>query len=197
MRPPCESRRVSVEEEIARVDWSGVRTYLGYAEMVPGALRGIVAATDDREATHFGAWIERILLSEAGPCEGCAPVATVLVAALPEMTPAGHTAALDVLSLIAAAEISGPAHEQIGTVDVDEIRQAVATGFQHYLAVLRSEASPPAELASCVDLLDVLAFYDRSLAPAAVATLKDVRASGRAADLAEAIDNTLTDLTDR
>ncbi|GID30821.1 hypothetical protein [Paractinoplanes brasiliensis] len=187
---------MSVDEEIARFDWPRVRTYLGYAEMVPGALRGLATAADDREAAHFGAWIERILLSEAGPCEGCAPVATVIVAALPEMTPAGHAAALDVLSLIASAEISGPAHEQIGTVDVAEIRRAVATGFPHYLAVLRSDSSPTAELHSCVDLLDVLAFYDRSLAPAAITALKAVRTNDHAPDLTVAIDNTLTDLAD-
>ncbi|GAB2577691.1 hypothetical protein Aab01nite_11310 [Paractinoplanes abujensis] len=186
---------MSVDDEIARFDWTQVRTYLGYAEMVPRALRGLIAAEDDHEATHFGAWIERILLSEAGPCEGCAPVATVLVATLPEMTPPGHTAALDVLSLIAAAEITGPAHEQIGTVDIIEIRHAVAAGFQHYLEVLQAGSSPTADLHSCVDLLDVLAFYDRSLAPAAIATLQAVRTSGHATDLTVAIDNTLADLT--
>ncbi|MBL7259970.1 hypothetical protein [Paractinoplanes lichenicola] len=185
---------MSVDDEIARIDWARVQTYLGHAEMMPEALRRLVEATEDVEATRLGAWIARILLSEAGPCEGCAPVAGVLVAALPVMTPAGHSAALDVLSLIAAAEISGPAHEQIGAVDAAEIRRAVAGGFPHYLAVLQSESSPVADLYSCVDLLDVLAFHDRSLAPAAVAALAAARPAIRDDDLATAIDNTLAEL---
>ena len=94
--------------------------------MLPGALRALTAAPDDKEAGRLGTWIERILLSVAGPCEGCTPVAAVLVAALPEMTPPGHSVALELLSQLSAAEITGPAHEQIGAVDAEEIRQAVA-----------------------------------------------------------------------
>src|SRR4051812_11219790 len=93
------------------------------------------------------------------PCEGCAPAATVLVAALPEMTPPGHSVALDLLARISAAEMTGPAHEQIGEVDVKEIRQAVASGFQHYVAVLRGKDSAKADICSCVDLMDILAFH--------------------------------------
>src|SRR3954454_18671347 len=63
----------------------------------------------------------------------------VLVAALPEMTPPGHSVALDLLARISAAEMIGPAHEQIGEVDVKEMRQAVASGFQHYGSVLRGK----------------------------------------------------------
>jgi hypothetical protein len=54
--------------------------------------------------------------------------------------------------------MTGPAHEQIGEVDVDEIRRAVASGFQQYVAVLRTESSPIADLYSRIDLRDVLAF---------------------------------------
>jgi hypothetical protein len=96
------------------------------------------------------------------------------------MTPAGHRVALDLLSVIAPAEVTGPAHEQIGSVDVDEIRRAVVAGFQHYVAVLRAESSSEADLYSCVDLMDILAFYDRSLAAEAIAALKAVRTGGTA-----------------
>ncbi|BEL05488.1 hypothetical protein Q0Z83_036790 [Actinoplanes sichuanensis] len=187
---------MSIEDDIARFDWSRIRTYLGYAEMVPYALRGLISASDDEEAVRLGVWIERILLSVAGPCEGCVPVASVLVAALSEMTPSGHRVALGLLSQISAAEITGPAHEQIGAVDVKEIRQAVAGGFQHYVAVLRAESSPEADLYSCIDLMDTLAFYDRSLAAEAIAALESVRTAGRAPDLARSIDKTLDDLDD-
>jgi hypothetical protein len=185
-----------MDDDIARFDWSRIQTYLGHAEMVPDALRALAAASDDKEAARLGVWIERILLSVAGPCEGCAPVAIVLAAALPEMTPPGHSVALDLLSQISAAEVTGPAHEQIGEVDVTEIRQAVAVGFPHYVAVLRAESSPKVDLYSCVDLMDILAFHDRSLAAEAIAALKAVRTAGRAADLAVSIDNTLDDLAD-
>jgi hypothetical protein len=187
---------VSIDDELARFDWSRIQTYLGHAEMVPDAVRRLVAAPDEEEAIRLGEWIERILLSEAGPCEGCTPVATVLVATLPEMTPAGHSVALDLLSTIGAVEITGPAHEQIGAVDVDEIRQAVAGGFPHYVAVLRSESSSEADLYSCIDLMDILAFHNPRLAAIATAALKAIRTDGRAPGLAVAVENTLDDLTD-
>lgn len=85
---------MSIDDEIARFDWSRIQTYQGNAEVVPGAVRSLVAATSEKESARLGAWIERILLSPAGPSEGCAPVGTVLVAALPEMTPAGRSVAL-------------------------------------------------------------------------------------------------------
>jgi len=184
---------VSIEDEIARFDWFRIRTYVGHADMVPNAVRGLVAATEEKEAARFGERLGHILLSVAGPCEGCAPVATLLVATLPEMTPAGHRVALDLLSLIAAAQTTG--HEQVGAVDVDEIRQAVAGGFQHYAAVLRSESASDAELYSCIDLMDILAFHDPSLAAEAVAVLKAIPTDGRAPGIAVSIDNTLDDLT--
>lgn len=187
---------MSIDDEIARFDWSRIRTYLGHAEMVPNAVRGLVAAPDGKEAVRLGKWIDRILLSAAGPCEGCTPVATVLVATLPEMTPAGHSVALDLLSLICAAQITGPAHEQIGAVDIDEIRQAVAGGFQHYVAVLRAESSSEADLYSCIDLMGILAFHNPRLAASATAALKAIRTGGRAPGLAVAIENTLDDLTE-
>ena len=65
---------MSVDYEMARFDWCRVHTYLGYAEMVPGALRGVVADLDRVEVKWLGVGIWRILLSVAGPCEGCAPV---------------------------------------------------------------------------------------------------------------------------
>jgi hypothetical protein len=156
--------------------------------MLPGALRALTAAPDDKEAGRLGTWIERILLSVAGPCEGCTPVAAVLVAALPEMTPPGHSVALELLSQLSAAEITGPAHEQIGAVDVEEIRQAVAGGFQHYVAVLRAESSPETDLYSCIDLMDILAFHDHSLAAEAIAALKAMRTAGRGTDFTVLID---------
>jgi hypothetical protein len=186
---------MSIDDEIARFDWSRIQTYLGHAEMVPGALRRLVAAPDDNEAARLGASIERILLSVAGPCEACAPVATVLVAALPAMTTAGHTAALDLLSIIGAAQITGPSHEQIGAVDVDEIRQAVAAGFHHYVAVLQTEASSTGELYPCVDLVDVAAFQDQAWRPSRPVRSKHSElASARDRDLMTLIDNTLDDL---
>ncbi|GAA0577948.1 hypothetical protein GCM10010172_73460 [Paractinoplanes ferrugineus] len=185
---------MQVDDEIARFDWAGIRTYVGYAEMVPHAVRSLVTVTDAKEATRLGTWIERILLSVAGPCEGCTPVATVLVAALPEMTPAGHTVALELLAIIAAAEITGPAHEQIGRVDAGEIRRAVAGGVSHYLAVLRAPDAAAASLYSCVDLMDVLAFHDPDLRPEAIAALEALQTGGRAPDLAVLVRNTLVDL---
>ncbi|WP_091342408.1 hypothetical protein [Micromonospora rhizosphaerae] len=136
---------MSTDDEIARFDWSRIQTYLGHAEMVPGVVRGLVAAPNEKKAARLGVWMERLLLSVAGPREGCAPVATVLVAALPEMRPAGHSVALDLLSLIGAAQVTGPSHEQIGAVDVDEIRRAVAAGFSATRA--RSGRSPRARVA--------------------------------------------------
>ncbi|KUL25424.1 hypothetical protein [Actinoplanes awajinensis] len=185
---------MSIDDDIARFDWPRIQTYVGHAEMVPDALRGLTMASDDEEAARLGVWIEHILVSVAGPCEGCAPVATVLVAALPGMTPPGHSVALDLLSRISAAEPTGPAHEQIGAVDIDEIRQAVAGGFQHYVAVLRAGSSSEADLRSCVDLMDILAFHDRSLAIEAIAALKAIQTADRATDLAVLIENTLDDL---
>lgn len=70
---------MSIDDAVAGFDWSRIQTYLGHAEMLPGALRGLTAAPDDKEAARLGTWIEHILLSVAGPCEGCAPVAAVLV----------------------------------------------------------------------------------------------------------------------
>lgn len=185
-----------IDDEIARFDWSRIPTYLGYADMVPGAVRALVAAPDRTEATRLGAWIERILLSPAGPCEGCAPVATVLVAALPEMTPAGRSVALDLLTLLGATEITGPSHEQIGAVDVDEIRQAVAAGFHHYVSVLRTESSPEGDLYASIGLVEIVAFHDPNLAAAAISALEAIRTGGRARDLATLIDNTLAELTE-
>jgi hypothetical protein len=185
---------MSIDDEIARFDWSRIQTYLGHAEMLPGTLRRLVAASDENEAARLGASIERILLSVAGPCEACAPVATVLVAALPAMTPAGHPVALDLLSVIGAARITGPSHEQIGAVDVEEIRQAVAAGFHHYIAVLQAESSSTGELYSGVDLVDIAALHDPSLTAVATRALKALRTSGRDTGLATLIDNTLDDL---
>jgi hypothetical protein len=185
-----------MDDDIARFDWSRIQTYLGNAEMMPHALRALAAASDDKEAARLGVRMESILLSEAGPCEGCAPVAAVLAGALPAMTPPGHSVALDLLSQISAAEVTGPAHEQIGEVDVQEIRKAVASGFPHYVAVLRAESSPEADLYSCVDLMDNLAFHDRDLAVGAIAALQAVRTGGRAPALAVLIHNTLDDLAD-
>ncbi|MEV4758528.1 hypothetical protein AB0J86_25950 [Micromonospora sp. NPDC049559] len=185
---------MSIDRETARFDWSRIQTYWGHAEMVPAAVRGLAAAPNEEEAVRLGKWIEHIILSAAGPCEGCAPVATVLVATLPEMTPAGHSVALDLLALLGAAEISGPAHEQIGAVDVDEIREAVGGGFQHYVAVLRSESSSVSDLYSCIDLMDILAFHDPRLAASATAALRAIRTGGRARALAVVIENTLDDL---
>ncbi|MBO4160077.1 hypothetical protein [Micromonospora antibiotica] len=185
----------SIDDELGRFDWSRIQTYQGYAEMVPHAVRGLVAAPDTKEAVRLGRWIERILLSVAGPCEGCTPVATVLVATLPEMTPAGRSVALDLLSLIGAAEITGPAHEQIGAVDVAEIRQAVAAGFRHYVAVLQTESASETDLYSCIDLMGILAFDDPSLTATASTALKGIRTGGRDPSLAVAIENTLDDLT--
>lgn len=98
---------MSIDDDIARFDWPRIQTYVGHAEMVPDALRRLTAASG-QEAARLGACIEHILVSATGPCEGCAPVATVLVAALPEMRPPGHSVALDLLSQIAAAELTGP-----------------------------------------------------------------------------------------
>jgi hypothetical protein len=191
-----QGHHVSIDDELARFDWSRIQTYAGHAEMVPNAVRRLVSAPDKQEAGHLGEWIERILLSVAGPSEGCAPVVTVLVAAMSEMTSAGHSVALDLLSLIGAAEMTGPAHKQIGPVDVNEIRQAVAGGFPHYIAVLEADSSSEADLYSCIDLMDILAFHDPSLAPAATAALKAVRTGGRATMLTAAIDNTIDDLSE-
>ncbi|MFC0033548.1 hypothetical protein ACFFMM_28895 [Micromonospora chaiyaphumensis] len=185
---------MSIDDEIARFEWSRIPTYLGHAEMVPGAVRSLVAAANEEEAARLGGWMERILLSVAGPCEGCAPVATVLVAALPEMTPAGHSVALDLLSVIGAAEVTGPSHEQIGAVDVDEIRRAVTAGFPHYVAVLQAESSAEGELHSCIDLVGIAALYDPRLAAAGTAALTAIRTSGRGEDLAALIENALADL---
>jgi hypothetical protein len=195
-RSTWQGHHVSIDDEIARFDWSRIQTYAGHAETVPNAVRRLVSAQNKQEAGHLGEWIERILLSVAGACEGCAPVATVLIAAMPEMTPAGHSKALELLSLIGAAEMTGPAHEQIGAVDGNEIRQAVAGGFPHYIAVLEAESSSEVDLYSCIDLMDILAFHDPSLAPAATAVLKAVRTGGRATMLTVAIDNTLDDLNE-
>jgi hypothetical protein len=187
---------VSIDDALARFDWSRLPTYAGHAEMIPHAISGLIAAPDKKEATRLGVWIERILLSVAGPCEACAPVATVLVAALPEMTPPAHSVALDLLAQISAAEISGPAHEQIGKVDAKEIRRAVAAGFQHYVAVLRAESSSEADLYPCVDLMDILAFHDRTLTAEAVSALEAVQTPSRPTNMAAAIANTLEDLAD-
>ncbi|MEO3746934.1 hypothetical protein [Plantactinospora sp. B5E13] len=184
------------EDETARFDWSRIPTYLGYAEMLPGAVRALITAPDSAEADRLGTWIERVLLSVAGPCEGCAPVATVLVVALPEMTPAGRSVALDLLTLLGAAEITGPPHEQIGRVDVAEIRQAVAAGFHHYVSVLQTEASSDNDVHTCVGLVEIAAFHDPSLAAAAIRALGAVRTGGRSSGLAALIDSTVADLTE-
>ncbi|GHJ52927.1 hypothetical protein Nm8I071_22340 [Nonomuraea sp. TT08I-71] len=185
---------MSIDDEIARFDWSSIQTYQGNAEMVPDAVRGLIAAPNEKEAARLGARIERILLSVAGPSEGCAPVATVLVAALPKMTPAGHSVALDLLSLIGATQVTGHSHEQIGAVDIDEIREAVAAGFHQYVAVLQAEPSSEGELYSCIDLVEISALHDPGLAPVAITALKSIGTSGRTPDLVALIDNTLGDL---
>ncbi|WP_245923391.1 hypothetical protein [Paractinoplanes atraurantiacus] len=77
----------------------------------------------------------------------------VLVATLPDMMPTGRTVALDLLSTIATAKVTGPAHEQIGAVDAGEIRQAVTAGFPHYVAVLRAESGPSADRAEAIAVL--------------------------------------------
>lgn len=51
---PCKGLLVSIDDDIARFDWSRIRTYLGYAEMVPYGLRGLAAASDDEEAARLG-----------------------------------------------------------------------------------------------------------------------------------------------
>jgi len=187
---------VGFDDDLARFDWPRIKTYLGHADLVPDAVRRLAAASEDKEAARLGAWMERTLLSVAGPCEGCAPVATVLVAALPGMTPSGRSVALDLLSQISAAEVTGPAHEQIGTIDVKQIRQTVATGFPYYVSVLRAESFPEADLNSCIDLMGICAFHDRRFVAEAIAALKAVRSAGRAPHLAVLIDNTIDDLTD-
>ncbi|XVU30110.1 hypothetical protein ACQPZJ_24380 [Actinoplanes sp. CA-054009] len=134
---------MSVDDEITRFDWGRIRTYAGYAEMMPDAVRRLVAAPDEQEAARLGAWIERVLLSAAGPCEGCG---------------------------------------------------AVAAGFPHYVAVLRRQSGPVADLFACIGLVDVLAFHDPALREEAVAAWKLVRTNGRSPDLAVAVGNTLDDL---
>jgi hypothetical protein len=186
---------MTMEEEIGRFDWSRLRTYAGHAETVPGTVRELATAADEDEAGRLGARIEHILLSVAGPCEACAPAATVLVAALPGMTPAGRSAALEVLAQIGATEVTGPGHEQIGAVDAEQIRRAVAAGLPHYLAVLRSPSATEPDVSSCIEILDVVAFGDPGLAPAAVAALEGLRAEGRHPDLGPLIDTTVSDLT--
>jgi hypothetical protein len=191
---PCEDLLVSIDDGIARFDWSRIQTYVGQAGMTPDALRGITAASNEEDAARLGAWIQHNLVSVAGSCEACAPVAAVLVAALPEMTPPGHSVALDLLSQMSTAELTGPVREQIGAVDIDEIRRAVAAGFQHYVAVLRDGSSPEADLRSCVDLMNTLAFHDPGLAVEAIAALKAIQTASLATDLAVLIENTLDDL---
>ena len=66
---------MNIDDEMARFDWSGIQTYIGQAEMLPGAVRALIAAEDAEQAARLGAWIEHILVSVAGPCEGCTPVA--------------------------------------------------------------------------------------------------------------------------
>lgn len=169
------------------VDWARVPTYLVSARMMPDALRALAEASDRQEAVRRGDWIERAILAAEGPSEGCLPVAKALVAALPRMTPPGHGVALELLCRIAAAEIVGPPHEQLGVVDAGELRRAVAGGFEHYVAMLRS---PDAR--TCVGLLDVLARHDHGLRARAVAALQAVRT----AELGDLIDSTIRDLTE-
>jgi hypothetical protein len=185
-----------VDDEIARFDWSRIPTYMGYAEMVPDAVRALIVAPDRTEADRLGAWMEDELLSVAGPCEACLPVAAVLIAALAEMTPAGRSVALSLLLSIAACEITGPAHEQIGAVDVDEIRQVVAAGFHQYVTVLQAESSSRNDLHHCIGLVRIVASDDPSLAAAAINALEAIRTTSRARGQAFLIDDTLARLTE-
>jgi hypothetical protein len=184
---------MSVDDAIARFDWLRIQTYVGNAEMLPAVVRRLIAARNRDDAHRIGDWIERIVLSVAGPSEACLPVATVLVAALPDMTPAGHSVALDLLTLIGTAEISRPPHEQIGAVDINEIRRATATGFHHYIRVLQAD-SAEADLCMCIDLVAISALHDPSLTAAATAALRAVPTSGRSPHLAQLVRNTLDDL---
>jgi len=185
-----------VDDEIARFDWSRIPTYMGYAEMMPDAVRALVTAQNRTEADRLGASMADELLSVAGPCEACSPVAAVLVAALAEMTPVGRSVALGLLLSIAASKITGPAHEQIGAVDVDEIRQVVAAGFHQYITVLQAESSSQNDLYHGIQLVRIVASDDPSRAAAAINVLEAIRTTRRARGQAFLIDETLGRLTE-
>ncbi|GGN59217.1 hypothetical protein GCM10010112_13940 [Actinoplanes lobatus] len=97
-------------------------------------------------------------------------------------------------SLIGAAEVTLPPHEQIGTFDMDRIRRTVAGGHSFCEAVLHVDGPKP-DIYSSIDLIGTSARADPALAPAAAAALRAVPAAGHDRDLAALIEITLADLT--
>ncbi|MET0425498.1 MAG: hypothetical protein ABW046_16630 [Actinoplanes sp.] len=184
---------MAAEDEIGRYDWHAYETYQGRADELLDQLRELIKAEHADDAERLRERIERAVVPDGAPCAACLPVTAVLVAALPEMPPTARVEALDLLAVIGPADPWGPPAEQVGLLDVDELRRVVARGFDTYRFGLRAPISDD-ELLACIDLVSMAAEADPALVPAAIEALEQIPLDGRSRAFAELIENTVRDL---
>ena len=144
--------------EIQRIDWSRLR-----ADRVPEALRALMKAANDQEASRAYSSIESAVAAQGALYESAVPTTASLISVLQRCTPVARPYILELLVQLGTGE-PAPSEIMAGAQGLQErCQDELAKGFCIYLNVL--EDGTEKERTFCVDLLGLCCQRDASLAP--------------------------------
>jgi hypothetical protein len=166
--------------EIQRIDWSRLR-----ADRVPEALRALLNAASDQEASRAYSTIESAVAAQGALYESAVPTTACLISVLQRCPPVARPYVLELLMQLGTGE-PAPSEIMAGAQGLQDRCQVELTkGFCVYLNVL--EDGNEKERTLCIDLLGLCAQQDPSLGPRVTWYLSKL--------LSEPISASLRDLT--
>jgi hypothetical protein len=144
--------------EIQRFDWSRLR-----ADRVPEALRALMNAASDQEASRAYSSIESTVAAQGALYESAVPTTACLLSVLQRCTPVARPYVLELLVQLGTGE---PAQSEIiaGAQGLQErCREELAKGFCIYINVM--EDGTEKERTLCIELLGLCAQLDPLVGP--------------------------------
>jgi hypothetical protein len=119
----------SIEWELERVNWAQLRTSVGNASSVPGALRSLVSATTEEEARWADRRLDNRVVVQGNRFQAAEYVILPLLAALPDCADIARVYVLDLL-----VELTGADED----LDEGEVKAGNTLLAQHCIERLRA-----------------------------------------------------------
>jgi hypothetical protein len=173
--------------EAMRHTWSDLAA-LRTADVVPRAIEQLLESTNEDDARIAFELINNNVVVQGAILEAAPPTAACLVIALTCCSPIARINILELLNDLCGGNVS-PQEEAEGYPLQHKCLQEIRKGFATYLYFLQYGTLP--ERRQCVDLLDMCAESDPSLAEQVVWHLGKLKELHLSSDIDALIDNTV------
>ncbi|KAB1916005.1 hypothetical protein [Micromonospora sp. AMSO31t] len=175
--------------EIARHNWSLLRSFRGDASTLPAAVEALVCAGSDDKAREAYWRIDNVAMVQGRLSESVVPLTSCLLAGLPLAGEAARPYVFDLLAVIAGGHGDHVDSSVVGPVSAKECVRQMAECLPVFVDELFRRGN-----SSCVDILLMCAVFDPRLRNRVEAVFRSALQEPTCGPISDLIESSLADL---